>query len=128
VSLREALVAKQSQKITAIALVIIAVLFTYNRAIADIKFIPKEGKLWVEASGELVILKSIDKPQQYFALKLEDKNIYILSGEAANQLRKLTGKQVEVNGLLKARIEFEKKLIPNIEVKSVKEIALMPEK
>jgi len=118
-----------------IAILLIGVLLAFNAARADIKFIPKEGKLWVQASGELTILKSTDKTQQYFALKLEDKNMYILSGKFSNELKKLAGKKVEVNGLLRERIEFlpagqagGKELIPSIEVKSVKEITLMSEK
>jgi len=104
-----------------IAVLLIGVLLAFNTASADIKFIPKEGKLWVEASGEVGLLKSSDNKEQYFVLKLEDQNMYILIGGSAGQLKKLAGKQAEISGLLKARIEFEKKLIPSIELKSVKE-------
>ncbi|MDP3042636.1 MAG: hypothetical protein Q8N62_07970 [Candidatus Omnitrophota bacterium] len=105
------------------AIILIGVLLGFNLASAGIEFIPKEGKLWVEASGEVVILKSSPAEQEYFALKLEDARLYILSGELSGQLKKLAGKQAAIKGLLKARIVFEKKLIPSIEVKSVQEIA-----
>ncbi|MBU4252359.1 MAG: hypothetical protein KKC39_03095 [Candidatus Omnitrophica bacterium] len=111
-----------------IAVLLIGVLLAFNTARAEIKFIPKEGKLWVKASGELLILKSEEAKQEYFALKLEDKNRYILSGEFSNELKKLAGKKVEIDGLLRERIEFGKELIPSIEVKSVKEIAPRGEK
>jgi len=111
-----------------IALFLIAVLLTFNTAQAEIKFIPKEGKLWVEASGQVDLLKSSDNKAQYFILKLEDKNIYILSGQSAGQLRKFVGKQTGISGLLKARIDFEKKSIPSIEVRRIKEITPRAEK
>lgn len=111
-----------------IAVFLIGVLLAFNIASAGIEFIPKEGKLWVKASGELIILKSEEAKQEYFALKLEDKNKYILSGKLSNELKKLTGKQVEVDGLLRERVGFGKELIPSIEVKSVKEIAPRGEK
>lgn len=106
-----------------IAVLLIGVLLAFNTAWADIKFIPKAGKLWVKASGELIILKSEEAKQEYFALQLEDKNMYILSGEFSNALKKLTGKRVGIDGLLRGRVGFGKELVPSIEVKSVKEIA-----
>lgn len=111
-----------------IAVILIGVLLAFNTAWAEIKFIPKEGKLWVKASGELIILKSEEAKQEYFALKMEDKNKYILSGKLSNELKKLTGKQVEIDGLLRERVGFGKELIPSIEVKSVKEIGEINEK
>lgn len=107
---------------TPIVLMTIAVLFTYNIASAGIEFIPKEGKLWVKAAGELVILKSSPSKQEHFALKLEDERLYILIGEHSQGLKNLAGKRIEVNGLLKARIAFADKTLPSIEVKGVKEI------
>lgn len=102
-----------------IAVFLIGVLLVFNTAQAGIQFIPKEGKLWVKASGELVLLKPGAAKQEYFALKLEDKNMYVLIGKQAKGLQKLLGKKVEVSGLLRERIES----IPSIEARSVKEIA-----
>lgn len=104
------------------AVLLIGVLLTFNIAGAEIKFIPKEGKLWVKATGELVVLKSKETKDQYPALRLEDKNLYILTGELSGELKKIAGRKAEVNGLLRGGIEFDKKSIPSIEVRSVKEI------
>ncbi len=107
-----------------VPLITIIILLVFNLAQADIKFIPKEGKLWVKAGGELLILKSPEAKQEYFALKMEDGRLYILLGELSGELKKLTGKKVEIDGLLRERIES----IPSIEARSVKEIAPRGEK
>ncbi len=107
-----------------IAVLLIGVLLAFNTARADIKFIPKEGKLWVKAGGELLILKSPEAKQEYFALKMEDGRLYILTGELSAELKKLIGSKIEIDGLLRERIES----IPSIEARSVKEIAPRGEK
>ncbi len=108
-----------------IAVLLIGVLLAFNIASAGIKFIPKEGKLWVKASGELLILKSEQSGQEHFALKLEDKNMYILIGGHSRELRELAGRRIEVNGLLRERINLGDNILPTIEVSSVKETVSM---
>ena len=104
------------------AIILIGVLLTFNIASAGIEFTPKDGKLRVKASGELTTLKSTDKNQEYFAVKLEDNSLYVLTGERAKRLNNLLGKKVEIDGLLKASIVLDKKSIPNIEAMSVNQI------
>lgn len=103
-----------------IAISLVATLIAFNAAIAGVRFIPKEGKLWVEASGELVILESKEARQEYFALKIEDGRLYILTGELSAQLKKLAGEKIAVDGLLRERIEFNQEAFPSIEIKSVR--------
>lgn len=115
-----------------IAVVLIGVLLAFNLAQAGVKFIPKEGKLWVKASGELVILKTEKTKEEYLALKIEDSRRYILTGGLSAELKKLLGGKIEVEGLLRERIGLAQsagqEAFPSIEVKSVREIVPRGEK
>ena len=108
-----------------IGLLLLGSILLANVGRAEIEFIPKQGKLWVKAEGELIVLKSEKKEQngeEYFALKLEDESIYILTGKLCKKLKKLEGETIKIEGLLRARVEFEKELIPSIEVKRIEKV------
>ena len=99
-----------------------------NTSRAEIELIPKEGKLQVKAKGEVVVLKDAESNKIECALKLEDGEIYILVGRFSKRLQRLEGEMVEIEGLLRARVEINQELIPSIEVSSFKKIEKQEQK
>jgi hypothetical protein len=78
----------------------------------NVEFFPREGKLWARATG--VVIK-VD--EEFWGLKISDTRLFILTGDYVENLKRLEGKEVTVEGLLRPRKEIDKKLIPVIEVK-----------